>query len=311
MNRFGAMIGVSSSMKQVFGIIGRVAPTEAPVLIMGESGTGKELVAREIHRLSNRSEKPFICWNCGAITETLAISELFGHEKGAFTGAINKTLGKFELANGGTLFMDEIASLPVLLQAAILRAIQEKEIMRVGGQENINIDVRIIAASNQDFAELISDERFRLDLYYRLSTVVLKMPPLRERQEDIPFLIWEFMQEFRRKYGYPMPRIPKSAMETFVNHQWPGNIRELRNAVENCIILGQGKTFSLEWLDEIFRLDKTLEVNSVSNDKELTSQQKKGQLHEILTRHGGNKSSTAKELGVSRKTIYDWLRKES
>lgn len=211
------------------------------------------------------------------------------------------------MAGGGTLFMDEIGDLPLSVQSSLLRTIQEKEIIRVGGEENIQVNVRLIAASNQDFKELICSENFRLDLYYRLSTVVLKIPPLRERQEDIPFLVWEFVQEFSQKYNYPIPHIPKSTMDVFTNHSWPGNVRELRNAVERCFILGQGEEFCLEWLEEMLELDKTLE--DFFNTSESNHSSKRERLQEVLARHNGNKSAAARELGVSRKTIYNWLDK--
>ena len=306
-NQLGSMIGVSSAMQQVFHKINCVAQSDVPVLIVGESGTGKELVAREIHRLSNRNKKPFICWNCGTITESLCESELFGHEKGSFTGAVGRKLGKFEIANGGTLFMDEIANLPIKVQSALLRAIQEKEIIRVGGEENIQIDVRLIAASNQDFTELIKSGGFRLDLYYRLNTFVLHIPPLRERKEDIPFLVTEFIQEFGKKYNCPALRISKQAMDNLVEHIWPGNIRELRNAVERCFILGQGKRFSIEWLDEMFGLDRNLEKTLISKASKSDQSAKRDMLFDMLSRYKGNKTAAAKELGVSRKTIYNWL----
>ncbi|MBM3211062.1 AAA family ATPase [Candidatus Poribacteria bacterium] len=306
-NQLGSMVGVSFAMQQVFHMINCVAQSDVPVLIVGESGTGKELVAREIHRLSSRKKKPFICWNCGAITESLCESELFGHEKGSFTGAVGRKLGKFEIADGGTLFMDEISNLQMKVQSALLRAIQEKEIIRVGGEENIQIDVRLIAASNRDFTELIQSGEFRLDLYYRLNTFVLRIPPLRERKEDIPFLVTEFIQEFSEKYNYPIPRIPKQAMDVLVNHIWPGNIRELRNAIERCFILGQGKRFSIEWLDEMFNLDKNLEKEPVLKVSKSDQSAKRDRLFDILSRYNGNKTIAAKELGVSRKTIYNWL----
>jgi len=306
-NQLGSMVGASSAMQQVFHMINCVAQSDVPVLIVGESGTGKELVAREIHRLSNRNKKPFICWNCGAITESLCESELFGHEKGSFTGAVGKKLGKFEIANCGTLFMDEISNLSMKVQSALLRAIQEKEIIRVGGEENIQIDVRLIAASNQDFTELIQSGEFRLDLYYRLNTFVLRIPPLRERKEDIPFLVTEFMQEFGEKYNYPLPRIPKQAMDILVYHIWPGNIRELRNAVERCFILGQGKRFSIEWLDEMFEQDRNLEKTLMPKVSKSDQSAKRDMLFDILSHYNGNKTAVAKELGVSRKTIYNWL----
>jgi DNA-binding NtrC family response regulator len=308
LDRLGAMIGTGPAMQQVFETIRSVAESDASVLVTGESGTGKELAAREIHRLSRLHAQPLVSWNCGATSESLAMSELFGHEKGAFTGAIRAHLGKFELAHGGTLFMDEVADLPPSVQASLLRVLQEREIVRVGGEKTIAVSVRLVAASNKDFQQLIPAGRFRLDLYYRLSTVVLRMPPLRERQEDIPFLVWEIAQEFSRKYGAPVPRIPESVMTALARHSWPGNIRELRNVVERLFLLGKGKTFSRAWFDEIFAADRAVGESLPAAAAHLPIAARRGRLQETLARLGGNKSAAARELGVTRKTVHKWLR---
>jgi DNA-binding NtrC family response regulator/predicted TIM-barrel enzyme len=308
-NRLGALIGTSPAMQQVFETIRSVAASDAAVLILGESGTGKELAAREIHRLSHLHSKPLVSWNCGAMTESLAMSELFGHERGAFTGATRAHSGKFELADGGTLFMDEVTDLPVSVQASLLRVLQEKEIVRVGGEKTIGVSVRLVAASNKDFRELIPGGKFRLDLYYRLSTVVLRMPPLRERQEDIPFLVWELAQEFSQKYGCAAPRIPDSVMSALARHPWPGNIRELRNVVERVFLLGRGKSFSRAWFDEMFAADRAVgEKLAPAVLIPLSLAARREKLQESLARHGGNKTAAARELGVTRKTIHKWLK---
>ncbi|MBA4148143.1 MAG: phosphoenolpyruvate hydrolase family protein [Verrucomicrobia bacterium] len=305
MDRLGAMIGRSEPMQELFEKIRRVAESNAPILILGESGSGKELVAREIHRLSSRQDKPLVSWNCGAVTESLAMSELFGHEQGAFTGANRVHLGKFEMANAGTLFMDEVSDLPLSVQASLLRVLQEHELIRVGGQKTIRVDVRLIAACNKELGELIPDGKFRLDLYYRLSTVVLRIPSLRERREDIPFHVHEMMQEFSHVYGCPVPHISDSVMQALVCHSWPGNIRQLKNAMEHCFIIGRGKPVSLEWLEELFLLDRHLLGRS---EKGFHSEaDPRDRLMETLARNRGNKLAAARELGVSRKTIYNWL----
>lgn len=310
MNRLGALIGTSPAMQQVFETIRAVAASDAPVLILGESGTGKELAAREIHRLSHLHAKPLVSWNCGAMTESLAMSELFGHERGAFTGATRAHSGKFEMADGGTLFMDEVTDLPLSVQASLLRVLQEKEIVRVGGEKSIGVNVRLIAASNKDFRELIPSGKFRLDLYYRLSTVALRMPPLRDRQEDIPFLVWELAQEFSQKYGCPVPRIPDSVMTVLSKHPWPGNIRELRNVIERVFLLGRGKSFSRAWFEDLFAADRAVDEKlapaSAAQPVSLAARREK--LEETLARHGGNKTAAARELGVTRKTIHKWLK---
>jgi transcriptional regulator with PAS, ATPase and Fis domain len=291
-------------MQKVFETIRQVADSSASVLIVAESGAGKELVAREIHRLSPRFTKPMVCWNCGAISESLAMSELFGHEKGSFTGASRTHIGKFEAAQAGTLFMDEVADLPLPVQASLLRVIQEREIMRVGGEQSLKVDVRLIAATNKDFQDLIPAKQFRLDLYYRLSTIVLRIPPLRERPEDIPLLVQELAQEFSQIYGCAVPRIPDSVMQAFVAHTWPGNIRELRNVLERGFILGRGKNFSPAWLHEMFAFDRLI----ISPHEKPDSQTiKRARLAQVLAKNRGNKIAAARELGISRRTIYNWL----
>ena len=308
-DRLGAIVGRSPGMQELFEKIRRVAASHAPILILGESGSGKELVAREIHRLSERRTKPMVSWNCGAVTESLAMSELFGHEQGSFTGATRTHRGKFETANGGTLFMDEITDLPASVQASLLRVLQEHEIVRVGSEKTIRVDVRLIAACNKELRDLIPTGKFRLDLYYRVSTVVLRIPPLRERREDIPFLVHELAQEFSQLYGCPLPHIPSKIMEALVTHTWPGNIRQLRNVVEHCFIIGRGKAFSLSWLEEIFALDCALNAARSENVAKLTPTRRE-RLHEILARHNGNKIAAARDLGVTRKTIYNWLKED-
>jgi transcriptional regulator with PAS, ATPase and Fis domain len=310
MNRLGALIGSSPSMQPVFEMIRSIAASDASVLITGESGTGKELAAREIHRLSHLHAKPMVSWNCGAMTESLAMSELFGHERGAFTGATRAHSGRFELADGGTLFMDEVTELPPSVQASLLRVLQEKEIVRVGGEKAIGVNVRLIAASNKDFKELIPAGKFRLDLYYRLSTVVLRIPPLRERPEDIPFLVWELSQEFSQKYGVAAPRIPDPVLTVLARHPWPGNIRELRNVIERVFLLGRGRSFSKSWFEEMFAAELAVgQTLAPRPSSPVSLAERRDKLEEALARHRGNKTAAARELGVTRKTIHKWLKK--
>ena len=236
-----SIIGVSKAIQEIKDIIYKVAPTDARVLILGESGTGKELVARAIHELSPRANGPFVEVNCAAIPSELIESQLFGHEKGAFTSAIKQRKGDFEAAHGGTLFMDEIGDMSLSAQAKVLRALQENKIVRVGGEKEIPIDVRVIAATNKDLSEEIKHERFREDLFHRIAVIIINVPPLRERKEDIPLLVEHFSKEICSSYGKPQKVFTAGAIEKLQSFDWPGNIRELRNVVERLIILGGEK----------------------------------------------------------------------
>jgi two-component system response regulator HydG len=307
--RLGAMLGASRAMQDLFATVRSVAATDATVLLIGESGTGKEMVAREIHRLSHLHDRTLVTWNCGAISESLAMSELFGHEKGAFTGATRTHAGKFESAHGGTLFMDEVTDLPASVQAALLRVLQQREIVRVGGERTIFVNVRVIAASNQEFSTVVPAGRFRLDLYYRLSTVILRVPPLRERTEDIPLLVRAIAEELSQKYGRPAPRLGDALMAALLRHSWPGNIRELRNAVERVFLLPRAGAPSRAWLEEMLAADRALgERLAPANAPYLSLDARRSRLAEVLARHDGNRTAAARELGVSRKTIHKWLK---
>jgi transcriptional regulator with GAF, ATPase, and Fis domain len=239
---FEEIIGRSPVLLQVFNQVSQVAHTDTTVLILGESGTGKELFARAIHNLSSRKDKILVKINCAALPATLIESELFGHEKGAFTGAIDKRTGKFELAHGGTIFLDEIGEMPLDLQAKLLRVLQEKEIERIGGKAPIKINVRVIAATNRQLEKEVAEGRFRMDLYYRLNVFPITLPSLRERQTDIPLLAHFFAQKSARNLGKPFLGISDSVMEELVRYPWPGNIRELENVVAQAVILNDGKT---------------------------------------------------------------------
>lgn len=244
-----ALVGASRSMHELYKAIGRVAPTDALVLLRGESGTGKELVARAIYQHSARSSQPLSIVNCVAIPDTLLESELFGYERGAFTGASSRRIGKIEQACGGTVFLDEIGDMPLNIQAKLLRLLQEKQIERLGGREPINVDVRIIAATNRNLEEAVHSGRFREDLYYRLNVVSIHLPPLRERREDIPHLVRHFVRRLSRAMDCPAPEVTPEALERFQLHLWPGNVRELANLVQKILIFNQGGSITAQEID--------------------------------------------------------------
>jgi transcriptional regulator with GAF, ATPase, and Fis domain len=239
------MVGESAAIKDVKETIEKVAPTEARVLITGPNGTGKELVAHWLHKKSNRSQAPFIAVNCAAIPAELIESELFGHEKGSFTSAVKQRIGKFEQADGGTLFLDEIGDMSLSAQSKVLRALQEHKITRVGGDKDIKVDVRVLAATNKDLKKAIEENLFREDLYHRLSVILIQVPPLKDRKEDIPILVDKFLEDIANEYGTVKKQISKEALSKLKEFPWTGNIRELRNVVERLMILGE-KTISLD-----------------------------------------------------------------
>jgi formate hydrogenlyase transcriptional activator len=241
-HNFGEIVGGSAALRQVLKQVETVAPTGSTVLIRGETGTGKELIARALHDLSSRRERTFVKLNCAAIPTGLLESELFGHEKGAFTGAISQKIGRFELAHQGTLFLDEVGDIPPELQPKLLRVLQEQEFERLGSTKTIKVDVRLVAATNRDLAAMVAESRFRSDLYYRLNVFPLVLPPLRERRDDIPPLVRHFTQRFARRMGRRIETIPSAVMEALVHYPWPGNIRELQNVVERAVILSPGSS---------------------------------------------------------------------
>ncbi len=243
---FEEVIGTSSALQMVLARAAKVAPTDSTVLIMGETGTGKELIARAIHKRSKRSERPFISVNCAAVPSSLIMSELFGHEKGAFTGAVQRRLGRFELAEGGTIFLDEVGDLPMETQIALLRVLQEREFERVGGTEVLRADVRVISATNRDLQAAIADGAFRSDLYYRLNVFPIKLPPLRERKEDVPLLVNYFVDRYAKRAGKKIKHIQKKALDALQEYSWPGNVRELQNVIERSLIIGETNEFSID-----------------------------------------------------------------
>ncbi len=308
----GDIIGRSRVMMELLETVALVAPTEATVLITGESGTGKELIASAIHLNSPRREKPLIQLNCAAITETLLESELFGHEKGAFTGADRRKEGRFRLANHGSIFLDEISEMSVAMQAKLLRVLQEKEIQRVGGEEVLRVDVRVIAATNRDLKAEIKSGRFREDLYYRLNVVTLAVPALRERREDIPLLAQHFLDSFAEKNRKQIKGFTPQAMDRLVRYDWPGNVRELMNAIERSVILCRG--------DYVSEMDFPLSVSDVpAPEREAVREElladlpleevEKVTILKTLESAGGNKSETARRLGITRRTLHKKLKK--
>lgn len=304
------LIGNSPPMKKLREEIERVAPTDATVLIMGESGTGKELIARMIHKLSHRANEPFVQVNCAAIPEELIESELFGHEKGAFTGATEKKIGKFELAHKGTIFLDEIGDMSFKTQAKVLRVLEEGEVQRVGSTKIIKVDVRIIAATNKDLAKEIKEGRFREDLYFRLSVVPIYSPPLREKKEDIPLLIDYFMETFAEENNYRKKRFTDEAMSALIKYPWKGNVRELRNLIERLIIMVDKDVIEYEDLPDYIRSDTISILPDIRKIKTLREFKEEAEKLFILVKLKENKwniSRTAEEIDTPRSNLYKKL----
>ena len=288
------IVGNSPAMQKVFRMIRQAAPTDATVLIQGPSGTGKELVARAIHNLSNRSKGPFVAVEFAAISPNLLESEMFGHEKGAFTGAVSRRIGRFEAANHGTIFLDEISEMPLELQVKLLRVLQEREFQRVGSNETVKCDIRIVAATNRDLAAYVKEGKFREDLYYRLNVIDMRLPALKERTGDVPLLVNRYLREFGGKSVSP------DAMRLLEAYQWPGNVRELRNAVEKmCVLSSSGEIGIDDVPDEMKRdVPVTLSVSGTLGETE------KAKILAVLEEVGGNRTKAAERLGISRRTIY-------
>ncbi|MEF3245543.1 MAG: sigma-54 dependent transcriptional regulator [Caldisericaceae bacterium] len=309
------IIGDSPKMQEVYKEIGKIAVSDATVLIRGESGTGKELVAKAIHQHSNRKNKPFIVVNCAAIPENLLESELFGHEKGAFTDAYSKRIGKFELANDGTIFLDEIGDMSLNLQSKLLRVLQEKTFTRVGGNEIIYSNARIIAATNRNLEELVSKGEFREDLFFRLNVVTITLPPLRERKEDIKLLFDYFIAKYSTKYKKEVNGISKEAIDILLSYDWPGNVRELENAIARAVIVSSAPVILVDDLPLSLR-QKVLSENNqeiVDDSENLTLPQliekvEKEAILRALKVSKGNKTKAAQILGISRKSLFNKLR---
>ena len=307
------IIGKNEKMLEISGLVQKVAKSDAAVLLQGESGTGKELFAKAIHSLSPRKDRPYIALNCAAIPRELLENELFGSEKGAFTGAHARKMGKFEIAHSGTMFLDEIGDMDVSLQAKLLRVLQEKTFERLGGTKSIEVDVRVIAATNMDLNELIRSKKFREDLYYRLSVFPITIPPLRERIGDVKELAEYFMQKYCREMSKPVKRISKEAMSLLEKYHWPGNVRELENTIERAVILAEGRTVSPEQL--AIRLQRTDEIRlrEGAGLKEIgahaQAKAERGAIIRVLKQVRGNKRKASKVLQIDYTTLFDKLKK--
>lgn len=306
-NRPTSIIYKSEVMHQVLKMVDRVAPSGAPVLILGESGTGKELIARAVHEKSQRSDKPFVAINCGALRETLLESELFGHEKGAFTGAYNRKIGLAEAASGGTLFLDEIGELSPGIQAKLLRFIQEGEVYRVGGKEPIKVNIRLISATNRELDSEVLKGNFREDLYYRINTITIHSPPLRRRKEDIPMLVEYFLSRGNSRVLNRGQEMSPEAMQALMKYDWPGNIRELQNLCERLQILADAHAIQLSDLpDTILKPENKLVIGQY--DPSLTLHElERRYIVEALKHFEGNKTQAANALGITIKTLYNKL----
>jgi two-component system NtrC family response regulator len=304
-NDFEGMLGTSSPMQTVFNSIRKVATTDAPVLILGESGTGKEMAALAIHRRSPRKDGPFVAINCSAIPETLLESELFGHEKGSFTGAHVQRKGRIESASGGTLFLDEIGEIPLPLQVKLLRFLQEQRIERVGGRQEINVDTRVIAATNADLKKGMIEGRFREDLFYRLAVVVINLPPLREREGDVLFLAHEFLRRNAAETRRDGLVFDPEAIKALTRHSWPGNVRELENRVKRAVIMAESRRLKPPDLE----LTGQVSMPAGTTLKEAREAVERDLINQALRNHSGKIAPAAAELGVSRPTLYELIEK--
>lgn len=314
---FEGLVGDSDAMQNVYSLIEKVSDSDSTVLILGESGTGKEQVARTIHYNSSRSDKPLIPINCGAIPESLLESELFGHEKGAFTGAYSARVGRFEMANGGTIFLDEIGDMSPTLQVKLLRVLQERQFERVGGTKTIKVDVRVITATNQDLEKAIAEKKFREDLYYRINVIPIVIPPLRERAEDIPLLARHFLDVFSKKKGKRIEGISDEAMSLLTSYHWPGNVRELENMIERLAVLKREGIINVSDLPEKFAhvKDKTalnpLVIPEEGIDLEaLVNEFEEKLISRALEKAGGVKSKAAQLLHMNRTTLVEKMKKK-
>jgi two-component system response regulator AtoC len=316
--RKGRIVGSSRAMEEVLRLIDRVGPTDSTVLILGESGTGKELIAEAVHENSNRHSKPFVKLNCAAIPEALLESELFGHEKGSFTGAVGRKLGKFEQADGGTLLLDEIGDMTLATQAKILRALQERELQRVGGNQTIKVDVRILASTNKDLERAVKEGTFRDDLYFRLNVVTINVPPLRDRRDEIPELADHFLAEANGRLNRSITRLAPDALAALVEYGWPGNVRELRNVIERAVVVNDGDVLSVSSLPAPIRPMET-SANGGSHGRwetlqDLSLDEKVAQLErafvmDALARAGGVQAAAARLLGVTERSVWHLVKK--
>jgi len=303
--RFGmeGLIGETAEMQRIYDQVRLIAPTKANVLILGESGTGKEVLAKSLHQASPRARKPFVAVHCAALPESLLESELFGHEKGAFTGAVARRQGRFELASGGTIFLDEIGEVPLSMQVKLLRVLESREIQRVGGTETVPVDVRIITATNRDLSDEVAEGRFREDLFYRLNVVAVTLPPLRHRRADIPVLARHFMKEFAKENNRSVPEISPEAMEILCGYHWQGNVRELRNVLENAFVFLRGNVLGPDNLPKMFTKVETA-TDSITFPLGLPMEEVETQyLRRTLVQCDGNRTRAAEVLKISRRTL--------
>jgi transcriptional regulator with PAS, ATPase and Fis domain len=310
---FESIIGRSAPMEKLFEQMKLVAPTRSSVLVIGESGTGKELVANALHRASPRRNERILAINCGAIPSDILESELFGHERGAFTGAVSRKIGKFELAHRGSLFLDEISELYPELQVKLLRVLEERQVMRVGGSELIDVDFRLIAATNRDLEKEVADGRFREDLYYRLKVVTLRIPPLRERPSDVPPLLEHFLVQFCQEHGKPPKTLSAEALELLSRYPWPGNVRELKNVMESVVVFHQDGEVTLNDLPPEIRDSSTLStsgtpVQSVVGEPRTMADIERQAILETLGRTGGHRARAADILGIGLRTLQRKLK---
>jgi two-component system response regulator HydG len=306
---FGEFVGTSKAMTEVYDLIVSLSSSDASALITGESGTGKELAARMIHRQSKRADGPFIAVNSAAIPETLIESEVFGHEKGAFTGAIMTRPGCFELANGGTLFLDEIGEMPVQLQPKLLRVLEDGKVRRLGAKQEFEFDVRVIAATNQEPRQAIQDGRLREDLYYRLTVFTVHLPPLRDRKEDIPLLAQHFISDLNKKHGTNVEALREDALEMLMNYEWPGNVREFRNVMERALIVCKGEWIEISHLPPYLRNPGAESSSKIFLPLGITAAEVERELIlKTLEKTGHNKAEAARQLGLDVKTIRNKLR---
>ncbi len=311
-DKFGmeSLLGTSPSMMALFDTIRQAAPTQATVLVHGESGTGKELVAHALHRLSTRAKGPFVAVHCAALSSNLLESELFGHEKGAFTGALARRRGRFEMADGGTMFLDEISEIDASVQVKLLRVLEERAFERVGGDSPVEVDIRLIAATNKDLRKLLAEGTFREDLFFRLDVVNIALPPLRERQGDVPLLCGRFIQEFSAKNGKAVTGITPDAMALLEGYRWPGNVRELRNTIEKMVVLARGDRLTTRDIPPVIRAEAG-EAPAVSRPAAATeslADTERSLILQALRKHDGNRTLAAQALGISRRTLHRKLR---
>jgi DNA-binding NtrC family response regulator len=316
-SRFTEIVGKSPKMLQVFQLVAQAAPSRSTILVVGESGTGKELVAKAIHANSPRTEKPFVVVNSGSLPHDLLESNLFGHVKGAFTGAVYAKKGLFELADKGTLFFDEIGNIPLETQAKLLRVMQEREFMRLGGVETIKVDVRVVAATNVDLRRAVDEGRFREDLYYRLNVIAVPLPPLRHRKEDIPALVQHFAEKYSKENGKTVEGVTPEVMQTLMDYDWPGNVRELENVVERGVVLATGPLIGTELVPEHVRSSPSFHIPQVSvppegiNLREVIGHFEKRLIESTLEATGGVQKDAARLLGLKPTTLNEMIKRHS